>query len=75
MTKIYTRTEDDGTTGLLGSERVQKDSQRVEAFGALDECNAAIGVARSGIAEMDVDKILETSRVCCFQQGRIWRVP
>jgi len=42
MTKIYTRTGDDGSTGLLGVKRVQKDSLRIEAFGALDECNAAM---------------------------------
>jgi cob(I)alamin adenosyltransferase len=66
MTKIYTRTGDDGTTGLLGSQRVQKHALRVEAFGALDECNAAIGIARSGLAEVDVDKILENVQSLLF---------
>jgi cob(I)alamin adenosyltransferase len=69
MTKIYTRTGDDGTTGLLGSQRVQKDALRVEAFGALDECNAAIGIARSGMAEIDVDKILENVQSLLFSAG------
>jgi cob(I)alamin adenosyltransferase len=64
-----TARQDDGTTGLLGSERVQKDSLRVEAFGALDECNAAIGVARSGIAEIDVDKLLENVQSLLFSAG------
>ena len=45
--KIYTRTGDDGTTGLLGSKRVPKDARRVEAFGSVDELNAALGVARA----------------------------
>jgi cob(I)alamin adenosyltransferase len=45
--KIYTRTGDDGTTGLLGPGRVRKDDPRVEAFGSVDELNAALGVARS----------------------------
>jgi len=44
--KIYTRTGDDGTTGLLGSGRVFKHAARVEAYGTLDELNAALGVVR-----------------------------
>ena len=45
--KIYTRTGDDGTTGLLGPGRVPKSAPRVEAYGSVDELNAALGVARS----------------------------
>jgi cob(I)alamin adenosyltransferase len=45
--KIYTRTGDDGTTGLLGPGRVPKSSPRVEAYGSVDELNAALGVARA----------------------------
>lgn len=45
--KIYTRTGDDGTTGLLGRGRVSKSDPRVEAYGSVDELNAALGVARS----------------------------
>jgi cob(I)alamin adenosyltransferase len=44
LSKIYTRTGDDGTTGLGDGSRVPKDSLRVEAYGALDELNSAIGV-------------------------------
>lgn len=43
--KIYTRTGDDGTTGLLGSQRVSKDDARVEAYGSVDELNAGLGAA------------------------------
>jgi len=43
--KIYTRTGDDGRTGLLGPGRVLKCSARVEAYGSVDELNAALGVA------------------------------
>ncbi len=42
---LYTRSGDEGTTGLLGPERVRKDDPRVEAMGAVDELNAALGVA------------------------------
>jgi cob(I)alamin adenosyltransferase len=44
LSKIYTRTGDDGTTGLGDGRRVDKDSLRVEAFGTVDEANSAIGV-------------------------------
>ncbi|HTR97411.1 MAG TPA: cob(I)yrinic acid a,c-diamide adenosyltransferase [Candidatus Acidoferrales bacterium] len=43
--KIYTRTGDDGTTGLLGAARVPKHDARVEAYGTVDELNAALGMA------------------------------
>jgi cob(I)alamin adenosyltransferase len=42
--KIYTKTGDDGTTGLFGNARVRKDDARIEAYGTVDEVNAAIGV-------------------------------
>ncbi len=44
LSKIYTRTGDDGTTGLGDGSRVDKDSMRVEAYGTVDEANSAIGV-------------------------------
>ncbi len=47
--KIYTRKGDDGTTGLLFGGRVDKDSAVIRANGAVDEAQAALGVARAGI--------------------------
>jgi len=44
LSRIYTRTGDDGTTGLGDGTRVRKDSLRVEAYGTVDELNSAIGV-------------------------------
>jgi len=44
LSKIYTRTGDDGTTGLGDGSRVAKDSVRVEAYGTVDEANSAIGL-------------------------------
>lgn len=44
LSKIYTRTGDDGTTGLGDGSRIDKDSLRVEAYGTVDEANSAIGV-------------------------------
>jgi cob(I)alamin adenosyltransferase len=46
LTKIYTKTGDDGTTALGSGERVLKTASRIEAYGTVDETNAAIGVAR-----------------------------
>lgn len=44
--KIYTRTGDAGSTGLFGGPRVSKDDVRIEAYGTVDELNAAIGLVR-----------------------------
>ena len=44
LSRIYTRTGDDGTTGLGDGSRTRKDSVRVEAYGAVDELNSAVGV-------------------------------
>ncbi|MGD1887660.1 MAG: cob(I)yrinic acid a,c-diamide adenosyltransferase [Cohaesibacteraceae bacterium] len=46
LTKIYTKTGDDGTTGLGSGERRKKFDLRVDAYGTVDETNAAIGIAR-----------------------------
>lgn len=45
LTKIYTKTGDDGTTGLANGQRVRKDDLRVEAYGCVDEANSTIGLA------------------------------
>ncbi len=45
ITKVYTRTGDQGDTGLGGGQRVPKDSLRIEAYGTVDELNSVIGVA------------------------------
>jgi cob(I)alamin adenosyltransferase len=45
ITRVYTRTGDDGTTAVSGGHRVAKDDLRIEAYGTVDELNAAIGVA------------------------------
>ncbi len=57
LNKIYTKTGDDGTTALGTGERRQKDDLRIEAYGTVDEANAAIGLARTELsaefAELD----------------------
>lgn len=56
--KIYTRTGDAGETGLWGGQRVAKDTLRVQAYGTVDECNAAIGVARANLLDPTLDALL-----------------
>ena len=53
LSKIYTRTGDDGTTGLGDGSRTPKDSARVEAYGTVDEANSAIGLVLAGDAVPD----------------------
>jgi len=57
--KIYTRTGDKGTTGLIGGSRVKKYDIRLEAYGTVDELNSFIGVVRSMQTDQHADSILE----------------
>ena len=51
LSKIYTKTGDDGTTGLGDGKRVYKDEPRVEAYGTIDEANSAIGIILSNTVQ------------------------
>lgn len=50
ITRVYTKSGDDGTTGLVGGQRVPKDDPRIEAYGTVDELMAFVGVARQELA-------------------------
>lgn len=52
--KIYTKTGDQGKTSLFGGRRVSKDDLRVEAYGTVDELNAAIGLLRSAVTDQKI---------------------
>lgn len=67
--KIYTKTGDAGETGLFGGGRVAKDDVRVEAYGALDEANAAIGLARAAVLEPDLDALAAGAQSALFDLG------
>jgi cob(I)alamin adenosyltransferase len=66
ITKVYTRTGDRGETALVGGKRVPKDSLRIEAYGAIDELNSIVGLARvfneesldAGEAHQFLDEVL-----------------
>jgi cob(I)alamin adenosyltransferase len=70
LNKIYTRTGDDGTTGLVDGARVAKYAKRVEAFGTVDEANSVIGLVRQHTAQMaDEDAMLMRIQNDLFDLG------
>tara|TARA_Y100000590_G_scaffold378908_1_gene446203 strand:- start:3014 stop:3553 length:540 start_codon:yes stop_codon:yes gene_type:complete len=75
ITKVYTRTGDDGTTGLSKGERLPKDSPRIAAFGALDELSANLGVAMAEGLQNDISDTLESAQQVLFNIGGELAVP
>jgi cob(I)alamin adenosyltransferase len=73
--KIYTKTGDEGQTGLFGGGRVLKTHPRVEAYGEVDELNAAIGLARAIELLPRVDEILVTIQRDLFAIGALLATP
>jgi len=69
LSKIYTKTGDDGTTGLGDGTRVAKDSARVCAYGTVDEANSAIGVVLAAELADDIRELLTTVQHQMFDLG------
>ena len=69
LSRIYTRTGDDGTTGLGDGSRVAKDSVRVEAYGTLDEANSTIGMILASDVPNDVRDVLVAVQHQLFDLG------
>ncbi|MEG1679140.1 MAG: cob(I)yrinic acid a,c-diamide adenosyltransferase [Stenotrophomonas sp.] len=69
LSKIYTRTGDDGSTGLGDGSRTGKDSLRVNAYGTVDEANSAIGVLLAVDLPEDVRTLLTTIQHQLFDLG------
>lgn len=69
VARIYTTTGDDGTTGLVGGQRVPKDSIHIETSGTLDELNALLGVVRSHTLPEEVDRVLQDIQNDLFTIG------
>lgn len=67
--KLYTRTGDDGSTGLFGGQRVIKDDLRVEAYGTVDELNSLLGIAISVCDHQPVADALVTAQHRLFDLG------
>lgn len=66
---IYTRTGDDGDTGLFGKRRVAKDDVRIEAYGTLDELNAVVGLLRAEPLDAGFDGQLKAIQDLLFEMG------
>jgi len=69
LNKIYTRTGDDGSTGLVDGSRLSKDSARVSAYGDVDEVNSVIGIARLHLTNLALDRILARIQNELFDLG------
>lgn len=87
ITKIYTRTGDDGTTGLVGGARVPKNSTKVHAYGEVDELNSWLGLVRTtliaqgavpgtvGATKIDAIEHLSTIQNLLFDIGAVLAAP
>ncbi len=67
--KLYTRTGDDGTTGLLGGGRVGKDSLRIHAIGDVDELNSVLGLCAAACGHPDIAPLLTRMQNRLFDCG------
>ena len=67
--KIYTKTGDDGSTGLFAGQRVKKDDARIEAYGTVDELNSIIGLAVSTIQSQKINAMLRQVQDDLFKIG------
>jgi cob(I)alamin adenosyltransferase len=67
--KIYTKTGDQGETGLFGGPRISKDAPRIEAYGTVDELNSVLGVARAAQPPAEVDALLRQIQNDLFALG------
>ena len=75
LSKITTRTGDDGTTGLGDGSRTTKDSERIEALGAVDELNSSIGILLTEDLPEDVQKLLLDIQHSLFDLGGELSIP
>jgi cob(I)alamin adenosyltransferase len=62
LTRIYTRTGDEGMTALVGGQRVKKNALRIETYGTADELSSAIGVARAELAEIRRSRAIDEGK-------------
>lgn len=69
LNKIYTRTGDDGSTGLVDGSRISKSDNRVRAYGDVDETNAVIGLVRLHLENRHLDDMLSRIQNDLFDLG------
>lgn len=73
--KIYTKTGDQGETGLFGGNRVKKNHARIEAYGTLDELNAFVGLLRDQVKDETVREVLFAVQNRLFSIGAYLATP
>lgn len=73
--KIYTRSGDEGETGLFGGGRVPKSHVRVDAYGVVDELNATLGVAAATVADGEIGERLQRVQQDLFNLGASLATP
>jgi cob(I)alamin adenosyltransferase len=73
--KIYTKTGDDGLTGVFGGGRLPKDHARVEAYGDVDELNAVLGLARAAELMPRIDEVVVAVQRDLFSIGALLATP
>lgn len=73
--KIYTKTGDDGQTGLFGGGRVEKDNERVDAYGEIDELNAFLGMVRAVEMMPRIDEVIVPIQRDLFSIGALLATP
>lgn len=73
--KIYTKTGDEGDTGLFGGGRVPKDHPRVTAYGEIDELNSFVGAARAAESMPRIDEVLAPVQRDLFALGALLATP
>lgn len=73
--RIYTKTGDDGSTGLFGGGRVEKDDARVDAYGEVDELNACLGVVRAVELMPRIDEVVVPIQRDLFSIGALLATP
>lgn len=69
LSKLYTRTGDDGTSGLSGGERIAKNHERMNAMGSVDELNSVIGVMLCKLADTELETLFTAIQHDLFNIG------
>lgn len=73
ITRVYTRTGDQGETALVGGKRVPKDATRIEAYGTLDELNAVLGIARAFNSDTQPEEVRKrVDEILCRLQNELF---
>ncbi|MDI9631753.1 MAG: cob(I)yrinic acid a,c-diamide adenosyltransferase [Acidobacteriota bacterium] len=75
ITKVYTRTGDEGRTGLGSGRRVEKDAARIDAYGEVDELNSVLGLVRAQLAESPAAAVVARIQNELFHLGSDLCVP